>query len=150
MSRTTARGSTMLADPPKAATARHSASVVMSLAALGLATVATAIGGTASILDQRVTLARLRLAGTSLTVLQRARRWQAVVPLGLASVGAMVSGAVAAQVLMVAVGAREDQVLPPDIPPMVGLGLAALVAGAAAIALTRPVLVAATRATPRE
>ncbi|HMJ75389.1 MAG TPA: hypothetical protein VK507_05425, partial [Iamia sp.] len=73
------------------------ASVVMSLAALALATVATAIGSTASILDQRVTLARLRLAGTSLAVLQRARRWQAVVPLGLASIGAMASGAVAAQ-----------------------------------------------------
>ena len=126
------------------------ASVVMSLAALGLATLATAIGGTASILDQRVTLARLRLAGTSVAVLQRARRWQAVVPLGLASIGAMASGAVAAQVLMVAVGAREDQVVGPDVAPMAALGLAALVAGAGAIALTRPVLVAATRSAPRE
>jgi hypothetical protein len=122
----------------------------MSLAALALATVATAIGSTASILDQRVTLARLRLAGTSLAVLQRARRWQAMVPLGLASIGAMASGAVAAQLLMVAVGAREQQVVGPDVVPMVGLGLAALAAGAAAVALTRPVLVAATRATPRE
>lgn len=126
------------------------ASVVMSLAALGLATVATAIGSTASILDQRVTLARLRLAGTSVAVLQRARRWQAVVPLGLASIGAMVSGAAASQVLMVAVGAREEHVVGPDLAPMVALGLAALAAGAAAIALTRPVLVTATRATPRE
>ncbi|HEU5150060.1 MAG TPA: hypothetical protein VFU19_06155 [Iamia sp.] len=126
------------------------ASVVMSLAALGLATVATAIGGTASILDQRVTLARLRLAGTSLRVLQRARRWQAVVPLGLASIGAMASGAVASQILMVAVGAREEHVVGPDLGPMAALGLAALLAGVAAIALTRPVLVAATRATPRE
>ena len=126
------------------------ASVVMSLAALALATVATAIGSTASILDQRVTLARLRLAGTSLAVLQRARRWQAVVPLGLASIGAMASGAVAAQILMVAVGAREQQVVGPDIVPMVGLGLAALAAGAVAVAVTRPVLVAATRDRPRE
>jgi hypothetical protein len=126
------------------------ASVVMSLAALALATVATAIGSTASILDQRVTLSRLRLAGTSIAVLQRARRWQAVVPLGLASIGAMASGAVAAQILMVAVGAREQQVVGPDIPPMVGLAVAAIAAGATAIALTRPVLVAATRATPRE
>ncbi|HEX7135627.1 MAG TPA: hypothetical protein VF228_23825 [Iamia sp.] len=126
------------------------ASVVMALAALALATVATAIGSTASILDQRVTLARLRLAGTSLAVLQRARRWQAVVPLGLASVGAMASGAAAAQILMVAVGAREEQVVGPDLAPMVALGLAALAAGVVAIALTRPVLVAATRATPRE
>jgi hypothetical protein len=126
------------------------ASVVMALAALGLATVATAIGGTASILDQRVTLARLRLAGTSVALLQRARRWQAVVPLGLASIGAMASGAGAAQILMVAVGAREQQVVGPDVAPMVALGLAALAAGAVAVALTRPVLVAATRATPRE
>jgi hypothetical protein len=126
------------------------ASVVMSLAALALATVATAIGSTASILDQRVTLARLRLAGTSLAVLQRARRWQAVVPLGLASIGAMASGAFAAQILMVAVGAREQQVVGPDVAPMVGLGLAALAAGAVAVGLTRPVLAAATRATPRE
>ncbi len=126
------------------------ASVVMSLAALVLATVGTAIGSTASVIDQRVTLARLRLAGTGIAVLQRARRWQAVVPLGLASIGAMASGAAAAQVLMVAVGARSDQVRPPEVAPMVGLGLAALLAGAAAVALTRPVLVAATRATPRE
>lgn len=126
------------------------ASVVMALAALGLATVATAIGSTASILDQRVTLARLRLAGTPLAVLQRARRWQAVVPLGLASIGAMASGAVAAQVLMVAVGAREEQVVGPDVGPMAALALAALAAGAAAVAVTRPVLVAASRATPRE
>jgi len=126
------------------------ASVIMSLAALGLATVATAIGGTASILDQRVTLTRLRLAGTSLTVLQRARRWQAVVPLGLASIGAMASGAVAAQILMVAVGAQEARIVGPDLTPMVMLGLAALVAGVVAIALTRPVLVAATRDRPRE
>lgn len=126
------------------------ASAIMALAALALATVATAIGSTASILDQRVTLARLRLAGTSVALLQRARRWQAVVPLGLASIGAMVSGAVAAQILMVAVGAREEQVVGPDIAPMVALGLAALAAGAGAVAVTRPVLVAATRATPRE
>jgi hypothetical protein len=126
------------------------ASAIMALAALALATVATAIGSTASILDQRVTLARLRLAGTSVALLQRARRWQAVVPLGLASIGAMVSGAVAAQILMVAVGAREEQVVGPDVAPMVALGLAALVAGAGAVAVTRPVLVAATRATPRE
>ena len=126
------------------------ASVVMALAALGLATVATAIGGTASILDQRVTLARLRLAGTSVAALQRARRWQAVVPLGLASIGAMASGSAAAQILMVAVGAREEQVVGPDVAPMVALGLAALAAGAIAVALTRPVLVAATRTTPRE
>ncbi len=126
------------------------ASVVMALAALALATVATAIGGTASILDQRVTLARLRLAGTSLAVLQRARRWQAVVPLGLASIGAMASGAGAAQIQMVAVGAREEQVVGPDLAPMAALGVAALAAGVAAVAATRPVLVAATRATPRE
>ncbi|QYG94875.1 hypothetical protein HC251_22220 [Iamia sp. SCSIO 61187] len=126
------------------------ASVVMSLAALGLATVATAIGSTASILDQRVTLTRLRLAGTSLEVLQRARRWQAMVPLGLASIGAMASGAGAAQLLMVAAAAEEQPVVGPDVVPMAGLGLAALAAGAVAVALTRPVLVAATRDAPRE
>lgn len=124
------------------------ASVVLSLAALVLAAAATAIGSTASILDQRVTLARLRLAGTSVAVLQGARRWQAMVPLGLASIGAMASGAVAAQLLMRVF--RQDGIVGPDVVPMALLGLAALAVGALAVGATRPVLVTATRTTPRD
>lgn len=121
------------------------ASVVLSLAALAIAVASTAIGSTASVLDQRTTLTRLRVVGTPVRLLQRARRWQAVVPFVVASAGAMASGAAAARLLMLAAGAREELLRPPDVTPMVLLGIGAAVAGCAAIAATRPVLAAATR-----
>lgn len=126
------------------------ASVVMSLAALAMAAASTAIGSVSSIFDQRTTLARLRLAGTPISTLQRARRWQAVVPLGAASAGAIASGAAAGLTMMAAFGAEDELVVAPDVGRTALLGLAAVVAGLGAVALTRPVLVAASRGTPRE
>lgn len=126
------------------------ASVVMALASLVMATAATAIGGAASILDQRITLVRLRLVGTPIDVLQRARRWQTLVPLLTASIGAMAFGAVAGLVMMVAFGVGTARIQPPDMESMVFLSIASLVAGASVVALTRPLLVRVSRATPRE
>ncbi|HXH58967.1 hypothetical protein [Iamia sp.] len=126
------------------------ASVVMSRAALAMAAASTAIGSAASIFDQRTTLARLRLVGTPIATLQRARRWQAVVPLTAATVGAMASGAAAGLTMMAAFGAEDELVGAPDVRSMALLGLAAVVAGLGAVALTRPVLVATSRGTPRE
>lgn len=126
------------------------ASTVMSVAALLMATAAAGIGGAAAILDQRLTLARLRLVGTPLSLLQRARRWQTLVPLVLASGGAMVFGAMAGLVMMGAFGVADSRIRPPDVTSMVMIGAAAVLAGLAVVAATRPLLVAVSRSTPRE
>lgn len=126
------------------------ASTVMSVAALLMATAAAGIGGAAAILDQRLTLARLRLVGTPLGVLQRARRWQTLVPLVLASVGAMAFGATAGLVMMAAFGVSDERIAPPDLASMGLIGVAALVAGLGVVSLTRPLLVAVSRSTPRD
>jgi hypothetical protein len=126
------------------------ASTVMSVAALLMATAAAGIGGAAAILDQRLTLARLRLVGTPLSVLQRARRWQTLVPLVLASGGAMAFGALAGLVMMGAFGVADERIVPPDVGSMAVIGVAAVVAGLAVVAATRPLLVAVSRSTPRE
>lgn len=126
------------------------ASTVMSLAALIMATAAAAIGGAAAILDQRLTLARLRLVGTPIGVLQRARRWQTLVPLVLASGGALVSGAVAGVVMLAAFGTSSERIRPPDLVSMAVIAGLAVLAGLAVVAATRPLLVAVSRTTPRE
>lgn len=126
------------------------ASTVMSLASLFMATAAAGIGGAAAILDQRLTLARLRLVGTPITVLQRARRWQTLVPLVLASIGAMAFGAVAGLVMLGAFGVADSRIQPPDVTSMAVLGAAAVCAGLAVVAATRPLLVAVSRSTPRD
>ena len=126
------------------------ASTIMSIAALAMALVAIAISGSSSILDQRTTLARLRLVGTPVAVLQQARRWQVLVPLGVASSGAMVFGAVAGIVMLNAYDLEQTSIERPAVLPMVVLGVAALVTGAAVVAVTRPLLVAVCRATPRD
>lgn len=125
------------------------ASTILALASLAMATAATAISGCSSILDQRLTLARLRLVGTPIDALQRARRWQVLVPLGVASIGAMASGAVAGVVMLLAFDVAPARIATPEIAPMVGLGAAALAAGAAVVALTRPLLVVTSRSSPR-
>lgn len=126
------------------------ASTVMSLASLLMATAAAGIGGAAAILDQRLTLARLRLVGTPLVVLQRARRWQTLVPLVLASGGAMAFGAVAGLVMLGAFGVSDERIVAPDIGSMALIGTAAVVAGLAVVAATRPLLVSVSRSTPRD
>lgn len=123
------------------------ASGVVGLAALFLAVASTAIASVASVLDQRTTLARLRLLGTPIGVLQRARRWQVVLPLLLATAGALAMGTAAGLVLLLAFGATPAMIVVPDVGPMVGLVAAAGLAGAGVVAATRPVLLAATRTT---
>ncbi|HWJ60638.1 MAG TPA: hypothetical protein VNS19_01615 [Acidimicrobiales bacterium] len=126
------------------------ASTVMSVAALLMATAAAGIGGAAALLDQRLTLARLRLVGTPMAVLQRARRWQTLVPLVLASGGAMAFGATAGVVMMGAFGVSDQRIEPPDTTSMLLIGAAAVVAGLGVVAATRPLLVAVSRSTPRD
>lgn len=126
------------------------ASTVLSLASLLMATAAAGIGGAAAILDQRLTLARLRLVGTPTDVLQRARRWQTLVPLVLASGGAMAFGAVAGLVMLGAFGVSDERIVAPDTTSMALLGGAAVVAGLGVVAATRPLLVAVSRSTPRD
>lgn len=126
------------------------ASTIMSLAALLMATAAAGIGGAAAILDQRVTLARLRLVGTPIAVLQRARRWQTLVPLVLASAGAMAFGAAAGQLLLRAFRVSDQRIVAPDFGSMAVLGVAAVAAGLAVVAMTRPLLVSVSRSTPRD
>ncbi len=136
------RGRLLLADLGRA-------SGVLALASLVLASAATAVSGCASILDQRLTLARLRLVGTPIAVLQRARRWQTLVPLVVASTGALASGASAGLGMLLAFGVGSARIQVPEVAPIVLLGVAAVAAGLAVVALTRPLLVVTSRAEPR-
>lgn len=117
------------------------ASRVMALASLAMATAATGIAGAGALLDQRTTLARLRLIGTPLEVLQRARRWQAVVPLAVVSAGSMSGGALAGALLGDALRESGMPFEPSAIGWMAALVGAAALAGIAVVALTRPLLV---------
>jgi hypothetical protein len=126
------------------------ASVIMAAAALAMAVTAIAISTSASILDQRETLSRLRLIGVPVSVLQRARRWQVILPLGTASIGAMAFGAAAGLTMLMAFGASSDRVAAPDTTSMAVLGAGALLAGVAVVAATRPLLLAVSKRSPRE
>jgi len=125
------------------------AAVLLSLAALALAATSIAIGTTAATLDQREALARLRLIGVPIRTLQRARRWQVLVPLATASTGAMALGSGAGIVLLAAFGADLRLVRPPDWRSLAGLGLAGIAVGLAVTAAGRPLLVRVSRPTPR-
>jgi hypothetical protein len=120
------------------------ASLALSIATMVMAATTTAIASSASILDQRPTLRRLRLAGTPIGTLQRARTWQASLPLVAATVGSLATGAAAAMLLLAAAGNTPDGLGPGDLATMlavVGVGLALTTASAI---VTRPLLVAAT------
>lgn len=111
-----------------------------------MAATATGIASAASVLDQRETLGRLRLAGTPIGVLQRARMWHAAVPLVTATTVSLASGLGTAYMLLFAGGAPGDQVQPPDVVSIGAVLLCGLVLGVASAAVTRPLLVAATTA----
>lgn len=125
------------------------ASVIMSIAALVLAAAAIGIGTAANLLDQRDTLARLRLIGVPTSALQRARRWQVLLPLATASIGAMTFGAVAGLTLLYAFGASSDRVEPPAVTELAALGVAGIAVGLLVVAATRPLLERVSRANPR-
>lgn len=126
------------------------ASVIMTVAALLMASAAIAVGTAANILDQRDTLARLRLIGVPVSLLQRARRWQILLPLGTASIGALGFGAVSGFTMLLAFGVQTDRLRPPDLAGMGALMAAGIGAGVIVVAVTRPLLEAATRTNPRE
>jgi hypothetical protein len=125
------------------------ASLALAIATMVLAATTTAITSSASILDQRPTLRRLRLGGTPVGTLQRARAWQSALPLVVATLGSLATGVGTALLLLSAAGNdRIETIGPGDLAPMlavvaVGLGLAL---GAALV--TRPLLVAATTGDP--
>lgn len=117
---------------------------VATLTMVLLAVAATALAAAADILEQRPTLRALHLAGTSAAVLQRARAWQAVLPLGGATTLSVASGSAAGLVLLLAFGS-------PGLPPvpvvaLLGLIVAGPVAGLLAATATRPLLRSATAA----
>jgi hypothetical protein len=120
------------------------ASVVVAAIALLLATTAAAIGAAASILDQRQALRCLRLAGSPISVLQRARTWQTALPLVAATSAAVACGVGVGLSLLVAFGAPPDRVVTPELVPLGLLVLAALAGGTGAAAATRPLLVVVT------
>jgi cell division protein FtsX len=125
-------------------------STVVTIATLLLATVATAIGAIAAVLDQRVTLTRLRLAGAPLEVLQRARRWQAALPLAVATIVSVGSGAVASLVLTELVFDVDPG--RPDALTVISLGgivLVGCLAGVLCAEGTRPLLERSTRPDPK-
>ena len=122
------------------------ASVLVAGIALALATTAGTVAAAGSILDQRQTLARLRLAGTPISVLQRARAWQSALPLVVATTAAIACGVGVGLSLLLAFGAPPERVVTPELAPLGVLVVAALGGGLASAALTRPVLVAATSA----
>lgn len=122
------------------------ASIVVSAIALVLATTSGTIASAASVLDQRRTLRRLRLLGTPVSVLQRARAWQSSVPLVVATTGAVASGVGTGIAMLFSFGAPPERVVAPDLVPLALLVLGALGGGLASSALTRPVLLRSTGA----
>ena len=123
------------------------ASLAVLIAGLLLAAASSAVAAAASVIDQRRTIARLALGGMPVTELQRARRWQSVLPLVGATAGAVGIGLVSAVLLMLGFGARREDIMGPEVAQLVlAIAVAALM-GLASASLTRPLLVAAARTT---
>jgi hypothetical protein len=120
------------------------ASLALAIATMVMAATTTAIASSASILDQRPTLRRLRLAGTPVGTLQRARTWQASLPLIAATIGSLATGAGAAALLLTAAGNTPESPGPGDLATMLGVVVAGLALTTASAFVTRPLLVAAT------
>jgi hypothetical protein len=129
-------------------TARGSA--VVAGATLLLATVATAIGAIAAVLDQRVTLTRLRLAGAPVEMLQRARRWQAALPLAVATILSVGSGAVTSLVLTeIIFDVDPGRPGPSTVLALAGIVVVGCLAGVGCAEATRPLLERSTRPDPK-
>ena len=114
------------------------AAAVATLTMIVLAVLATGLAAAADILEQRSTLRALHLAGTDSSVLQRARRWQAVLPLGGATTVSVASGAAAGLLLLVAF--QRDHLPTVPIAALLALVVAGPVAGVIAAAATKPLL----------
>jgi hypothetical protein len=120
------------------------ASLALAIATMVLAATTTAIASSASILDQRPTLRRMRLAGTPVGTLQRARAWQSAVPLVAATLGSLATGAGAALLLLSAAGNDGGTLDTGNLTPMLGVVGVGLALALGASTVTRPLLVAAT------
>ena len=120
------------------------AALVATLTMIALAVLATALAASADILEQRSTLRALHLAGTDVGVLQRARTWQAMLPLGGATVFSVASGAAAGLLLLVAFERNDLPGLP--VAALLALVVAGPIAGYVAATATRPLLRSATAA----
>ena len=123
------------------------ASLVVLIAGVLLAAASSAVAAAASVIDQRRTIARLALGGMPVAELQRARRWQSVLPLVGATAGAVAVGLVSAVLLMLGFGADTEDIVGPDLAQLAFVVVAAAAVGVAGAALTRPLLVAAARTT---
>ncbi len=121
------------------------ASLVVLVAGLLLAAASSAVAAAAAVIDQRRTIARLALGGMPVAELQRARRWQSVLPLVGATAGAVGVGLVSAVLLMLGFGVRQDQIVGPQVAQLALVIVAAVVMGLGSASLTRPLLVAAAR-----
>lgn len=120
-------------------------SLVVLIAALVLAAASSSVAAAASVVDQRRTIGRLSLAGVSVGVLQRARQWQSTLPLVAATAGAVGLGAASAVLLMVGFGATSEDIVAPRLAQLVLIVVAAAAIGVCSAAVTRPLLVAASR-----
>ncbi len=123
------------------------ASLVVLIAGVLLAAASSAVAAAASVIDQRRTIARLALGGMPVAELQRARRWQSVLPLVGATAGAVAVGLMSAVLLMLGFGADTEDIVGPDLVQLVLVVVAAAAVGLAGAASTRPLLVAAARNT---
>ena len=120
-------------------------SLVILVAALVLGAASSAVAAAASVVDQRRTIARLALTGVPVSILQRARRRQSVVPLVAATSGAVLLGLFSSYVLMLGFGARREQLVEPQLLQLLAVVVGAAVIGLLSAAATRPLLVAAAR-----
>jgi hypothetical protein len=114
------------------------ASFIIAIASAG-------ITAAAAVLDRRRTYALLRLAGTPLAVLDRARNWETLLPLALMGGGSLLTGLVCAAPFAFASLASPAAVL--TLGGFVVVGTAGIIA---ATGLSRPLLRAVTtEATPQ-
>ena len=121
------------------------ASLVVLVAGLLLAAASSAVAAAASVIDQRRTIGRLALGGMPVAELQRARRWQSVLPLAGATAGAVGVGLTSAVLLMLGFGVRQEEIVGPEVGQLALVIVGAVVMGLAGASLTRPLLVAAAR-----
>lgn len=124
------------------------ASLVILLAGLVLGAASSAVAAAAAVVDQRRTIGRLALIGFPVAMLQRARRWQSTVPLVVATAGAVALGVGSAVSLMIGFGVAPERIVGPSSVSLALTVVAALVIGLASSAVTRPLLVSASRSGP--
>jgi hypothetical protein len=106
-----------------------------------IAMTSAGISAAGSVLDRRRTYALLRLAGTPLAVLDRARRWETLLPLALMGGGSLLTGLVCASPF-----AFASLVSPAAVATLGGFVVVGTAGIVAATALSRPLLRAVTAA----